>query len=65
MQAKQRKRQTSHKSRLAEVERQATAIMADAEARIKVVRKKAGKMSSLARVLQPFARPQLPGSPCT
>lgn len=63
MQAKQQKRQAAHKRRMAEVDQLSHAITADAEAKIRAVRKKASRMSSLARVLQPFARPRTPASP--
>ncbi len=55
-QAAQTKRQAGHKRKLAEVNQQAASIIAETEARVKRVRKKAGKMSSLAKILQPFTK---------
>lgn len=62
-QAAQRKRAAAHKRQLAEVEQRTVQIMAATEVKIKALRKKAGKMTSLARVLQPFAKAQTCGSP--
>ncbi|KAK9916273.1 hypothetical protein WJX75_000793 [Coccomyxa subellipsoidea] len=62
-QAAQRKRAAAHKRQLAEVEQRTAQIMAATEAKIKELRKKAGKMTSLARVLQPFAKAQTCSSP--
>ena len=55
-QAAQTKRQIGHKRKLAEVSQQAASILAETEARVKRVRKKAGKMSNLAKILQPFTK---------
>ena len=62
-QAAQRKRAAAHKRQLAELEQHTAQIMAATEAKIKALRKKAGKMTSLARVLQPFAKAQTPDTP--
>ena len=50
------KRQAGHKRKLAKVDQQATAILADTEHKVKRMRRKAGKMSSLAKILQPFTQ---------
>ena len=53
-QAAQIKRQAGHKRKLAEVDQQAASILADTEAKVKRMRQKASKMSSLAKIVQPF-----------
>jgi hypothetical protein len=63
MQAKQCKRQADHKRRLAEADQAAAMLVAQAQAKISAVRRKAGKMSSLARILQPYAKLHSPASP--
>ena len=55
-QAAQTKRQAGHKRKLAEVNQQAASVIFETEARVKRVRKKAGKMSNLAKILQPFTK---------
>ncbi|CAL8466598.1 g6134 [Coccomyxa elongata] len=58
----QRKRAAADKRALAEVEQRTAAMLAATEAKVKSLRKKAGKMSGLARVLQPFARAEVSAS---
>lgn len=54
-QAAHARRQAGQKRKLAEVDQQAAGILAETEAKVKRMRKKAGKMSGLAKILQPFA----------
>lgn len=55
-QTAQTKRQAGHKRKLAEMDQQATGIIAETEAKVKRMCKKAGRMSSLAKILQPFTQ---------
>ena len=55
-QAAQIKRQAGHKRKLAGVNQQAASVIAETDAKVKRVRKKAGKMNSLAKILQPFTK---------
>ena len=54
-QAAQTKRQAGHKRKQARVDEEAVGILRETEAKVKRARMKAGMMSSLAKVLQPFA----------
>ena len=54
-QAAQTKRQAGHKRKQAKVNEETAGILAEAEAKVKRVRTKAGTLSSLAKLLQPFA----------
>ncbi len=47
-------RQAGYKRKLAEVDQQTAAILADTKHKVMAMRRKAGKMSSLAKILQPF-----------
>ncbi len=62
VQLAQRKRAAAHKQALSEVEQRIAAVVAATETKVKSLRKKAGKMSGLARVLQPFAKAEVSAS---